>query len=106
METDEKPSDAPKKTRKVKKQVKKGDLPIISATTAMDAELRATYHERENQMFMEDKLVTDTEDRKNALEEFIYEMRGKIDDLYADFASDAEKTKIKQVLEATEVCIP
>ncbi|TGZ78549.1 heat shock protein 70 [Ascodesmis nigricans] len=101
METDEK-ADAPKKTRKVKKQIKKGDLPVISATSAMDAELRSTYHERENQMFMEDKLVTDTEDRKNALEEFIYEMRGKIDDLYGDFASEDEKTKVKKALETVE----
>lgn len=103
METDDKAEDKPKKTRKVKKQVKKGELPVISATSAMDSEVRAIYHERENQMFMEDKLVTDTEDRKNALEEFIYEMRGKIDDLYADFASDAEKAKIKEALEKTEV---
>jgi len=59
--------------------------------------------EKENQMFVEDKLVADTEDRKNALEEYIYEMRGKIDDVYAEFANEQEKTKLKDLLEKTEV---
>ena len=59
--------------------------------------------ERENQMAVEDKLVADTEDKKNSLEEYIYELRGKIDDLYADYASDKEKEKLKDLLQATEV---
>lgn len=99
METD----GAEKKTRKVKKQVKKGDLTVVSATASIDANLKQTYLEHENQMVMEDKLVYDTEDRKNALEEYIYENRGKIDDLYAEFASDDEKAKIRQALEDAEV---
>lgn len=56
-------------------------------------------------MIMEDKLVADTEEKKNELETYIYEMRNKIDDQYAEFASDAEKTKLKEKLEASEVCI-
>jgi len=47
-------------------------------------------------------LVTDTEDKKNELEAFIYELRGKIDDLYADFADQDTKDKIKDKLEKTE----
>jgi len=54
-------------------------------------------------MIMEDKLVADTEDKKNELETYIYEMRNKIDDQYADFASESEKTKLKEKLEASEV---
>lgn len=54
-------------------------------------------------MFMEDKLVIDTEDKKNELESYIYEMRGKIDDQYSEFASDDEKAKLKAKLEQTEV---
>jgi heat shock protein 4 len=104
METDDaKGDDKPKKTRKVKKQVKKGELPVVSVTAAMDASVKEIWIERENQMFMEDKLVADTEDRKNALEEYIYENRSKIDDLYADFASDEEKAKVKKVLDDAEV---
>ncbi|KAF3080160.1 adenyl-nucleotide exchange factor sse1 [Orbilia oligospora] len=92
----------PPKTRKVKKQVKKGDLTVVSGTNAADQASKDALAERENQMFVEDKLVADTEDRKNALEEYIYEMRAKIDDQYAAFASDSEKSKLKDMLEAAE----
>jgi heat shock protein 4 len=93
----------PKKTRKVKKQIKKGDLTILSVTASIDEATKQQWAERELQMFMEDKLVADTEDKKNALEEYIYENRGKIDDLYAPFASEEEKSKVKKALEAAEV---
>ncbi|KAB8303466.1 hypothetical protein EYC80_004885 [Monilinia laxa] len=82
LDTDDKP-----KTRKVKKQVRKGDLPIVSGTASLDSATIATASEQENTMNMEDKLVADTEEKKNELETYIYEMRNKIDDQYAEFAS-------------------
>ncbi|KAM3065522.1 adenyl-nucleotide exchange factor sse1 [Clarireedia jacksonii] len=98
MDTDEKP-----KTRKVKKQVRKGDLPIVAGTASLDPAAVAAAAEQENNMIMEDKLVADTEEKKNELETYIYEMRNKIDDQYADFASEEEKEKLKAKLEASEV---
>jgi heat shock protein 4 len=100
MDTDnaEKP-----KTRKVKKQVRKGDLPIVSATSSLDESSKIAAAEQESAMIMEDKLVADTEEKKNELETYIYEMRNKIDDQYAEFASEDEKTKLKAKLEASEV---
>lgn len=100
METDE-ASDKPKE--KVKKQVKKGELPVISATASIDHDMRTILNERESEMVTQDKLVADTEDRKNALEEYIYDTRGKIDDLYASFASDEEKSKIRRIMDDAEV---
>ena len=90
------------KTRKVKTQVRKGDLPISQGTTSLDTSLVTRFLEQENAMTMEDKLVSDTEDKKNELESFIYELRGKIDDDYAEFASDEEKEKVKAKLEQIE----
>ena len=100
MDTDaaEKP-----KTRKVKKQVRKGELPISSGTSSLDQATKESAAEQEASMIMEDKLVADTEDKKNELETYIYEMRNKIDDQYADFASEDEKSKLKAKLEASEV---
>jgi heat shock protein 4 len=98
MDTDDKP-----KTRKVKKQVRKGDLPIVSGTSSLDQAKKEAAAEQESSMIMEDKLVADTEDKKNELETYIYDMRNKIDDTYADFASEEEKTKLKAKLEASEV---
>ncbi|KAK0628063.1 Heat shock protein hsp88 [Lasiodiplodia hormozganensis] len=90
------------KTRKVKKQVRMGDLPLSSGTASLDAAAKETAAEREAAMIMEDKLVADTEHMKNELEGFIYELRGKLDEQYADLASEQEKEKIKAKLEATE----
>lgn len=101
METDSK-DDAPKKTRKIKKQVRKGDLPIASGTGSLDDGSKTALSEKESTMVMEDKLVADTEEKKNELETYIYDLRAKIDDQYADFASDDEKTKIKDNLEKAE----
>jgi heat shock protein 4 len=90
------------KMRKVKKQVRKGELQLVAGTSSLDDATKAQAAEAENAMFMEDKLVTDTEDKKNELEAYIYEIRGKIDDLYAEFASEEEKVRIKDKLEKTE----
>jgi len=95
-------STSPPKTRKVKKQVRKGDLPISSGTASLDQSTKDAAAEKEGDMFMEDKLVADTEDKKNELESYIYELRSKIDDQYAPFASDDEKSKLKEKLEASE----
>lgn len=108
METDQANGSAEgkPKTRKVKKQVRKGDLQLISGTASMDESAKAAAGELENAMYMEDKLVTDTEDKKNELESWIYELRGKLDDVYSEFASDEEKDKIRATLEKAEVCYP
>lgn len=98
MDTDEKP-----KTRKVKKQVRKGDLPIVSGTSSLEEGAKQSAAEQESAMIMEDKLVADTEEKKNELETYIYEMRNKIDDQYSEFANEDEKTKLKAKLEASEV---
>lgn len=95
-------AEAKPKMRKVKKQVRKGELPLSSGTSSLDASFKAAAAEQENAMFMEDKLVADTDDKKNELEAYIYELRGKIDDIYSEFASDEEKEKIREKLEKTE----
>ncbi len=107
METDQPNGTAEPKpaTRKVKKQIRKGELPVSAGTASMDAASKSEAQEQENAMFMEDKLVTDTEDKKNELEAYIYELRGQIDDRYAEFSSAEEKDKIRDKLEKTEVSI-
>ena len=96
-------SEAKPKTRKVKKQVRKGDLPLSAGTASFDQTTKNALAEKENMMYMEDKLVADTEDKKNELESFIYELRGKIDEQYSEFANEDEKEKLKAKLEEVEV---
>ncbi|KAF1361322.1 heat shock protein Hsp88 [Lizonia empirigonia] len=92
----------PPKMRKVKKQQRKGDLPLSAGTASLDEATRNLQAERENAMIMEDKLVQDTENEKNNLESMIYELKDKIIDQYADFASDEEKSKLNAKLEQIE----
>ncbi|KAK0629754.1 heat shock protein 70 family [Bombardia bombarda] len=101
MDTDAKDESKPK-TRKVKKQVRKGELPIVSATQALEATAKNAAAEKEAQMVMEDKLVADTEEKKNELETFIYDLRNKLDDQYSELASDDEKAKLRTKLDASE----
>ena len=104
MDVDQEAAEAKPKTRKVRKQVKKGDLPVVAVTSSLDQVTKDIYTEKENQMAMEDKLVADTEDRKNALEEYIYDLRNKADDIWAPFASEPEKQRIREMCDASEVC--
>jgi len=97
MDTDDKP-----KTRKVKKQVRKGELPISAGTSSLDQATKEGFAEQEASMIMEDKLVGDTEEKKNELETYIYEMREKIYDQYSEFASEEEKEKLQAKVTATE----
>ncbi|TKA30032.1 Heat shock protein hsp88 [Salinomyces thailandicus] len=111
METDDKANGEAKapaqKTRKVKKQVRKGDLPISSGTASLTDEVKNQYSEAEGQMISNDKLVADTEEKKNELESEIYSTRNKVDEPYesngyADFCSEDEKTTIKDKCEKLE----
>lgn len=110
METDDKANGEAKapKVRKVKKQVRKGDLPLSAGTASLDQSSKDNLMEKEGQMVAEDKLVAETEDKKNELESEIYAMRGKVDEPYesngySDFCSEDEKTKIKAKCDELEV---
>lgn len=102
MDVDKDAPKEPPKMRKVKKQQRKGDLPLSAGTASLDEATKQTAAERENSMIMEDKLVADTENEKNNLESMIYELKDKILDVYADFASDDEKSKLNAKLEQIE----
>jgi heat shock protein 4 len=91
------------KMRKVKKQQRKGDLPLSAGTASLDEASRQALAEREMAMIMEDKLVQDTENEKNNLESFIYELKDKIVGVYAEFANDDEKSRLSAKLETIEV---
>ncbi|KAL0957003.1 hypothetical protein HGRIS_003104 [Hohenbuehelia grisea] len=87
---------------KKKKFIKKKDIRFITGTNGLEKEILEKYREQEAQMHAADKLVMDTEDRKNALEEYVYDMRGKLDDRYSAFAQRPEKEKLLAALQEAE----
>ncbi|GMM47601.1 adenyl-nucleotide exchange factor [Pichia kluyveri] len=86
----------------VKKLVKTKDLNVEYFGQTLPAKVLNDLFEKEFKMVAADKLVAETEEKKNALEEYIYTLRGKLEDEYKDFANDEEKEKLSKMLMDTE----
>src|SRR5204862_5628393 len=118
MEVDGQPAEPPK----VKRVTRKRELPVIFSSTSLDPSLLEQLKEKEAQMHSADKLVMDTEvrrfsalqkpsfclipithqDRKNALEESVYDMRNKVDARYATYVQPSEDEKLLVALSEAE----
>lgn len=80
----------------------KTGLSVVSSNGSLSKKMLETKAEAEASMASSDKLVADTADSKNALEEYIYEMRAKIEGAFDRFASDKEKGALVEKLSAAE----
>ncbi|TCD67306.1 adenyl-nucleotide exchange factor sse1 [Steccherinum ochraceum] len=87
---------------KKKRVVRKKDVPFTWGSTSLDSSKLEEYRAAEAEMHAADKLVMDTEDRKNALEEYIYDTRSKLDDRYAPYVQAPEKEKLLVALQEAE----
>ncbi|KAJ4488965.1 Hsp70 protein-domain-containing protein [Lentinula edodes] len=85
-----------------KKKIIKHEVKFIVGNSAMDKGDVEKLKEQENSMWENDKLVKDTEDRKNALEEYIYDTRPKLDDRYAPFVQQPKKDALLALLTEQE----
>lgn len=95
MEVD---GEAPKK----KRVVKKNEILFSARTSSLDTSVVEKLKEQEAEMHAADKLVMDTEDRKNALEEYVYDMRAKLDERYSSYVQPAEKEKLNAMFSEAE----
>ncbi|KAJ1988245.1 adenyl-nucleotide exchange factor sse1 [Dimargaris cristalligena] len=91
---------APKKT--VKKQVRKQDLQVVGVTTNLDVKLVQQLCSTEGEMASSDKLVVDTEHKKNEVEEYVYEMRSKVEGSLRPFLEPSVLSKFLADLNDTE----
>ncbi|KAM3586488.1 adenyl-nucleotide exchange factor sse1, variant 2 [Umbelopsis sp. WA50703] len=93
----------PPVVKKVKKLVKKADLPVVSGTTSLSKPILEEFREKESAMYSADKLVHDTEEKKNALEEYVYEMRGKLEGgVFSEYIDPSIKDKFISELNTVE----
>ncbi|GAA5994195.1 hypothetical protein JCM5350_002183 [Sporobolomyces pararoseus] len=88
----------PKKVRKTTKTA----LPTSAAGLRLDTSVVEEYKEKEGQMYASDKLVIETEDRKNALEEYVYDVRDKLEGPWKKFASPEEAEKLRALASQAE----
>ncbi|KAF5345892.1 hypothetical protein D9758_011451 [Tetrapyrgos nigripes] len=87
---------------KKKRFARKTEIRFVTGNSSLDKSVVESLKEQENAMTANDKLVIDTEDRKNALEEYVYDTRGKLDDRYAAFVQAEEKSKLLAALQEAE----
>nr|CBM69256.1 heat shock protein 105 [Neobenedenia melleni] len=90
----------PKKVTKI--VTKWRDLHVQSETTHYPEDYLTICIEKENEMVQKDKLERNRSNAKNALEEYIYEMRDKLCDSLVDYVLEADREKFKQELTAHE----
>ncbi|AAD55461.1 Heat-shock protein [Arabidopsis thaliana] len=96
METDSK-AEAPKK------KVKKTNVPlselVYGALKTVEVEKAV---EKEFEMALQDRVMEETKDRKNAVESYVYDMRNKLSDKYQEYITDSEREAFLANLQEVE----
>ncbi|CAH1268175.1 HSPH1 [Branchiostoma lanceolatum] len=90
---------APKKPKKLVKMI---DLPIETKVHQLSKDLINSYTEQEGKMIMADKLEKERQDAKNAVEEYVYDIRDKLYGDFEPFITEEEREKFSVVLGTTE----
>ncbi|CAN6442203.1 unnamed protein product [Victoria cruziana] len=96
METDNKVETA-------KKKVKKTNVPVsevvYGALAAADVQKAL---EKEFEMALQDRVMEETKEKKNAVEAYVYDMRNKLHDKYQEFVTDSEREEFSAKLQEVE----
>lgn len=85
-----------------KNKVKAIELPIESTVPQISKEMLNLLIEKEGQMIMQDRLEKDKADAKNAVEEYVYEMRNKLGGAYEEYMQEDDRNSFLLKLEDTE----
>ncbi|CAN4115387.1 unnamed protein product [Withania somnifera] len=96
METDAK-VEAPKK------KVKKTSVPVTEIVygAMAPADVQKAV-EKEFEMALQDRVMEETKDKKNAVEAYVYDMRNKLSDKYQEFVAGSEREQFIAELQEVE----
>ncbi|GMP34820.1 hypothetical protein CsSME_00007534 [Camellia sinensis var. sinensis] len=96
METDAK-AQAPKK------KVKKTNIPLTEHICGgmASADVQKAV-EKEFEMALQDRVMEETKDKKNAVEAYVYDMRNKLHDKYQEFVTESEREEFIAKLQVVE----
>ncbi|EEF34206.1 heat shock 70 kDa protein 15 [Ricinus communis] len=96
METDTK-VEAPKK------KVKKTNIPVAELVYGgmSPADVQKAL-EKEFEMALQDRVMEETKDKKNAVEAYVYDMRNKLSDKFQEFVTDSEREDFTAKLQEVE----
>jgi heat shock protein 4 len=93
---------APEPEKKRKKKTKKTPLKVDSTTWGIGKDAMEVIIQELLDLEMQDKLIADTLDRKNAVESYVYETRDAVDMNLREFISDDDRSAFVELLNATE----
>ncbi|KAL2554971.1 Heat shock 70 kDa protein 15 [Forsythia ovata] len=86
-----------------KKKVKKTSVPltelVYGGMAAADVQKAV---EKEFEMALQDRVMEETKDKKNAVEAYVYDMRNKLNDKYHEFVMDSEREQFIAKLQEVE----
>ncbi|KAK5609755.1 Heat shock 70 kDa protein 4L [Crenichthys baileyi] len=95
--------DATAEGSKPKVKVKSIDLPIVAnSIRQLDGDVLTNFVEYERQMICQDKLVKELNDAKNAVEEYVYDLREKLCGMYQKYITEEDSNRLTLMLEDTE----
>ncbi|XP_071951442.1 97 kDa heat shock protein-like [Antedon mediterranea] len=99
---DGKKEEAKKEVKKKKKTTKQHDLAIESLVHEPPSSILTEFCETEFKMQANDKLERDKSHARNNVEEYVYEMRGKIYEQLEKFIKEDDRTQFSKLLDDTE----
>ncbi|KAG9131157.1 hypothetical protein Leryth_020144 [Lithospermum erythrorhizon] len=86
-----------------KKKVKKTNVPVSEVVYgAMLPDDLQKAVEKEFEMALQDRVMEETKDKKNAVEGYVYDMRNKLYDKYQDFVIESEREQLIAKLQEVE----
>ncbi|RXG71396.1 97 kDa heat shock protein [Armadillidium vulgare] len=88
--------------KKVKRVSKTIDLGVTARVRSLPQTELNSLIEFESQMVQNDKLENDRINAKNAVEEYVYDMRGRIHDELEKYINDSDREKYSSLLNDTE----
>ncbi|KAK7261836.1 hypothetical protein RIF29_28158 [Crotalaria pallida] len=95
--------DTDTKVEAPKKKVKKTNIPVAELVYgAMEPVDVQKAVEKEFEMALQDRVMEETKDRKNAVEAYVYDMRNKLNDKYQEFVTAPEREEFIAKLQEVE----
>uniref|UniRef100_A0A7N0UXK2 Uncharacterized protein n=1 Tax=Kalanchoe fedtschenkoi TaxID=63787 RepID=A0A7N0UXK2_KALFE len=86
-----------------KKKVKRTNIPVVELVYGgiPSSDLQMAV-EKEFEMALQDRVMEETKDKKNAVEAYVYDMRNKLYDKYQEFVTESEKDVLIAKLQDVE----
>nr|XP_043623081.1 heat shock 70 kDa protein 14 [Erigeron canadensis] len=86
-----------------KKKVKKANVPVSELVygAMLPADVQKAV-EKEFEMALQDRVMEETKDKKNAVEAYVYDMRNKLHDKLHEFVTESEREQLIAKLQQTE----